>query len=278
MYTSKKLNGNSDDAQENLDFVTQNDIAPLVTQLQLETATSTLVTSVQLQTATSTLVTSVQLQTATSELVTPLQLQTATSELVTPLQLQNTVNTLASKTDVNYFEQVNFFERHTLFRQKIMMSSDYDIQREVPDAGGIIYVFRELESLRTHWTTPEWITAALDQTHYQPGYYPNPQYVKFKYGGAWLVKMRGDVNERSGTDYLNSEDTRVLFVLPIGYRPTRRHVFVCAGGNGAVVASVLVNTNGEVLFMAQSSFVDHAGSVASVWLDSISFFVDAVVE
>jgi hypothetical protein len=128
--------------------------------------------------------------------------------------------------------------------------------------------------------TPVWNDAPILKTQswhpFTSGiFYDAPQYARFQYGDAFLVKLRGEITENTNIENeftLNGIDTRVLFVLPVGFRPAKRHLFLCAGGNGGVVATVLVNHNGHVLFMPASSVIPEPASLNTLWLDSISFF------
>jgi hypothetical protein len=215
--------------------------------------------------------TDTQLSTLAGTLVTQSALATAIDTLVTE---DFATSTLASKLDSNVFEGVNIFEQNALFRRRILLTSDGDVSREVPGAGGAIYAFRELEALRSHFTAPTWVTVTLDPANFRDdGYWPEgPQYTRIQYGDSYKVQLRGELREKD--DYLNATDTRVLFTLPVGYRPPRRQVFSCGGGSGGVSASILVNVDGNVLFLAQSSIVEPDESVTSLYLCPISFFTN----
>jgi hypothetical protein len=256
----------------------QIDHSIVTTDTQLSTLADTLVTQDALATAIDPFITSPQLRDVTDFLMDTLAskdaLATAIDTLVSEDQLTDATNTLASKSVSNVFEGANRFDRHTLFNQMCELDSKTDMIREVPDTGVPIFVFRELESLRSHWTAPTWVTVTLDPEHFAAdGFYADgPQYTTFRYGSSSMVKMRGEVKEKG--DYFNATENRVLFVLPAGHRPLKRHMFVCGGGSGGVAASVLVNTNGDVLFMPLSSVVEPAESVKTLWLDPISFFTN----
>ena len=247
------------------EFVTQADITtaitPLATRAHVSEAISTFVTQADITTAVTPLATKVHVSEAISTFVTQADINTATSAATT---------NLASVVAENEFTEKCSFVVNTIFKNLLIVYPDADVTK--PGVDGGIYVFRELELLRSMWTTPTWVNVELVPAHFTAGtYYATPQYTKFQYGAASMVKLRGEMQERD--DYLNSSDTRRLFTLPLGYRPANRHLFVCAGGNGRIAATVLVNHNGDVLYLAQSSVVEH-DSVNTLWLDSISFFTN----
>ena len=248
MYTkSKTLSGSS--ATTGTEYAKQSEIAGLVTQNELSAATNTLVTEAQLATATNTLVTQDELSESTSGHA---------------LLAERNVFT-----DDTIFQGISYFTGQSSFYEPISLVNAADIS----GVSGI-RVFRELELLRSHFTAPTWVTVTLDPANFRDdGYWPEgPQYTRIKYGSSYMVQLRGEVKEKD--DYLNATDGRVLFDLPVGYRPLKRQMCMCGGGNGGVAASVLVNTNGNVLFMPQSSVVEPAESVSSLFLCPISFFTN----
>jgi hypothetical protein len=286
MNISKKLNGLKSAALEVLagegltltgnTFRINDEI--VTTDTQLATLASTLVTQSALATAIDPFITSPQLRDVTDYLMDTLAskdaLATATSGLVTEDELA--AKGYGALNGENEWHLPNhFYHRIYLFR-------DFYIYRGFDIHGGAygnfgdpaIKVFRDLELLRSHFTAPTWVTVTLDPAHFRAdGYWPEgPQYTKFQYGDSYKVQLRGEIREKD--DYLNATDTRVLFNLPVGYRPLKRQMFMCGGGSGGVAASVLVNTDGNVLFMPQSSVVEPAESVSSLYLCPISFFTN----
>ena len=265
MFKSKKLNGSSSGAQT---LTAGEGISIRANEIHIDD--TVVATDTQLTSTTSGLINQSQLTSATSSLVTQDTLTTATSVLATTTQLNTATAALASLAGTNTFLGQCLFELMAVFKSLLIVYPEADVTQ--PGDGGGIYLFREMKSLRSFYTTPTWVNVELVHAHFTAGtYYATPQYTKFQYGAASMVKLRGEMQERD--DYLNSSETRRLFTLPLGYRPANRHLFVCAGGNGRIAATVLVNHNGDVLYLAQSSVVEH-DSVNTLWLDSISFFTN----
>jgi hypothetical protein len=250
----------------------------VTTDTQLATLAGTLVTQSALATAIDPFITSPQLRDVTDYLMDTLAskdaLATATSGLVTEDELA--AKGYGALDKINVWKQTNHFTDTAVFYENVSLHMSADIQGGANSTwdNPTIKVFRELELLRSHFTAPTWVTVTLDPAHFRAdGYWPEgPQYTKFQYGDSYKVQLRGELREKD--DYLNATDTRVLFNLPVGYRPLKRQMFMCGGGSGGVAASVLVNTDGNVLFLAQSSVVEPAESVSSLYLCPISFFTN----
>tara|TARA_R110000851_G_scaffold333251_2_gene511747 strand:+ start:728 stop:2821 length:2094 start_codon:yes stop_codon:yes gene_type:complete len=136
-----------------------------------------------------------------------------------------------------------------------------------------ISVFRELQLLRDHFTTPEWTNMVLDSDNFIPGdYWEAPQYTRIRYGDSYEVTLRGEVKETN--DYFNNTDNVVIFNLPAGYRPQRRELYSCSAANGRAIASLLVNGDGNILFLGSASIPGGGGTITNVYLDGISFFTN----
>jgi hypothetical protein len=208
-------------------------------------------------------------------LVTQNELSAATTTLVTQDELSESTSGHALLAERNVFIDDAIFQGISYFLKSIRLYDGAILSMNTDIIGdGGISVIRELELLRSHFTAPTWVTVTLDPANFRDdGYWPEgPQYTKIQYGNSYKVQLRGEVRERD--DYLNATDTRTLFNLPDGYRPPKRQLFSCGGGSGGVSASILVNTDGNVLFMPQSSVVEPAESVTTLYLCPISFFTN----
>jgi hypothetical protein len=251
----------------------QIDDAVVTTDTQLATLAGTLVTQSALATAIDPFITSPQLKNATDTLASKDALAAAIDTLVTEDELA--AKGYGALDEVNVWRKPNHFDDIYVYEQ-LFINEDAEISNSTFDNLNppTIKVFRDLELLRSHFTAPTWVTVTLDPANFRDdGYWPEGcQYTRIQYGDSYKVQLRGELREKD--DYLNATDTRVLFTLPVGYRPPRRQVFSCGGGSGGVSASILVNVDGNVLFLAQSSIVEPDESVTSLYLCPISFFTN----
>ena len=211
MYKSKKLNGTSSEPEALLTAGTG--ISILSNEIHID---DTLVaTDTQLAAATTGLVTQAALSTAIDTFVSQDELTAATGSFVTDGQLTTATSGHALIAGENTFTKQNAFSDRTYFTSMYVQAAN-----DIHGAAAGIAVFRELELLRSHYTTPTWVTATLDSANFEESdYEATPQYTRFLYGSEYMVKVRGQVKEKG--DYLNATSTRVLFVLPEGYRPAR---------------------------------------------------------
>lgn len=124
--------------------------------------------------------------------------------------------------------------------------SSYKITRQAHDAAKLLSDLRLVEDWSEPKLEPNWRPFSK-----APGLHNPPGYFKDPFG---IVRLRGIVEGAGGT----------IFILPVGYRPRFREVFIAEVSETAGRVDVL--SNGEVVLQL--------GDPTWVSLDSISFRVE----
>jgi hypothetical protein len=173
-------------------------------------------------------------------------------------------------TAINTFDAVTLFKDRAIFYDTVNVVSTVDISQ----AGIPVGVFQGLALLTGHYTAPTWINIPLDAANFAANtFYPDgPQYCTIQYGTAVNVIIRGVIEETA--DYLNDTDNRIIFNMPVGTRPLKRHQFLQSGGNGGQAGAFLVNTDGNVMYLAGASISETPGSAKTFHLDGINYWTN----
>lgn len=91
--------------------------------------------------------------------------------------------------------------------------------------------------------------------NYDTANYANPQYAKDSEG---VVHLRGVIKDGTATA------GTVLATLPVGYRPTKRHVFAIVASEAIEVVDILTNGNIVLSTAAGATFLSLCGLTFSV--------------
>lgn len=260
MYPSKKLNGTSSKAPT---LTAGEGISILSNEIHIDD--TVVATDTQLTAATGSLVTASTLNTAISTFVSDDELTAATGSFVTQGDIDTATSGLASHTTDNTFTKLNTFTDRTYFNSIYVQSAD-----DIHGGAAGIAVFRELELLRSHFTSPTWVAVTLGApytVHTTAGRPPTVQISSIQYGTAKLIHMRGLIKRTLGTFFVGNE---VITTLDEMYRPAYSHQFTVNAHQERQRAQVTVGTDGTVTFIG-------GASDENIWgfnVDQISFFTN----